>query len=399
MDRREPLIFIVSGEASGDNLAGRLMVALKRETGGRIRFAGVGGSQSERQGLESLFPMSDLSVMGFAEVLPHLPRIVRRLNETTAAVRRLKPNAVVTVDSPGFCLRLAHHLRGSGIPVIHYVAPQLWAWGPFRARKLKKRVDHIMALLPFEVPFFAKYGIPCTYVGHPAIDVGAERGDGPAFRTRHGLPADTPILAVLPGSRAGEVRRMLPVFGQALVKLKEKHPELHIVIPVVDSVAHVVRDITRNWPLTSVLVIDMAERYDAFAAANAAMAKSGTVTLELALADVPMVVAYRISPFSAFLVRRMGVAVEHASLVNLLVGRQVVPERLQEECTPELLAESVGDILGSEQARAEQRQAFKEVVKALGDRVPSPSERAAKVVLDIVRGKSAVDHTLMPSME
>jgi len=192
---------------------------------------------------------------------------------------------------------------------------------------------------------------------------------------------------------------MLPVFGQALVRLKEKHPELHIVIPVVDSVAHVVRDITRNWPLTSVLIIDMAERFDAFAAANAAMAKSGTVTLELALADVPMVVAYRISPLSAFLVRRMGVAVEHASLVNLLAGRQVVPERLQEECTPELLAETVGDILGSEQVRAEQRQAFKEVVKALGDRVPSPSERAAKVVLDIVRGKSAADHTLMPSME
>jgi lipid-A-disaccharide synthase len=183
------------------------------------------------------------------------------------------------------------------------------------------------------------------------------------------------------------------------VRLKEKHPELHIVIPVVDSVAHVVRDITRNWPLTSVLIIDMAERFDAFAAANAAMAKSGTVTLELALADVPMVVAYRISPLSAFLVRRMGVAVEHASLVNLLAGRQVVPERLQEECTPELLAETVGDILGSEQVRAEQRRAFKEVVKALGDRVPSPSERAAKVVLDIVRGKSAADHTLMPSME
>jgi lipid-A-disaccharide synthase len=400
MDRREPLVFIVSGEASGDNLAGRLMAALKRETGGRIRFAGVGGPQSERQGLESLFPMSDLSVMGLAEVLPHLPRIIARLNQTTAAARRLKPDAVVTVDSPGFCLRLAHHLRGSGIPVIHYVAPQLWAWGPFRARKLKKRIDHIMALLPFEVPFFAKFGIPCTYVGHPAIDVGAEHGNGPAFRTRHGLAADAPVLAVLPGSRAGEVRRMLPVFGGALTKLKDKYPDLRIVIPVVDSVAHVVRDITRTWPLTSVLIIiDMAERFDAFAAANAAMAKSGTVTLELALADVPMVVAYRISPASAFLVRRMGVAVEHASLVNLLAGRQVVPERLQEDCTPEDLAETVDDILGSEQIRAEQRQAFKEVVKALGDRVPSPSDRAAKVVLDIVRGKSAADQTLMPSMD
>jgi lipid-A-disaccharide synthase len=199
--------------------------------------------------------------------------------------------------------------------------------------------------------------------------------------------------------RAGEVRRMLPAFGGALLNLKDKYPDLRIVIPVVDSVGHVVRDITRTWPLTSVLIIDMAERFDAFAAANAAMAKSGTVTLELALADVPMVVAYRISPTSAFLVRRMGVAVEHASLVNLLAGRQVVPERLQEDCTPELLAETVYEILSSEQVRAAQRQAFKEVVKALGDRVPSPSERAAKVVLDIVRGKSAADQTLMPSME
>jgi lipid-A-disaccharide synthase len=386
MNRREPLIFIVSGETSGDNLAGRLMGALKRETGGRIRFAGVGGPQSTSQGLASLFPMSDLSVMGLAEVVPHLPRLIRRLNETTAAARRFKPDAVVTVDSPGFCLRLAHHLRGSGIPVIHYVAPQLWAWGPFRARKLKKRVDHIMALLPFEVPFFAQYGIPCSYVGHPAIDAGVEHGDGPAFRARHGLPADAPVLCVLPGSRAGEVRRMLPVFGDALVLLKEKYPDLRIVIPMVDSVAQVVRDTTQDWPLPSVLIIDMAERFDAFAAADAAMAKSGTVTLELALAGVPMVVAYRVSAATAFLVRRMGVGVEHASLVNLLLGRQVVPECLQEECTGAKIAEVVDEILSSESIRVAQRQSFKEVVKALGDRTPSPSERAAKVVLGIVQG-------------
>jgi len=386
MDRREPLIFIVSGEASGDNLAGQLMGALKRKTGGRVRFAGVGGAQSESQGLTSLFPMSDLSVMGLAEILPHLPRLIRRLGETTAAIGRLKPDAVVTVDSPGFCLRLAHHLRGSGIPIIHYVAPQLWAWGPFRARKLKKRVDHIMALLPFEVPFFEKYGISCTYVGHPTVDAGVERGDGPAFRLRHGIGPDTPVLCVLPGSRAGEVRRILPIFGRALLLLKEKYPDLRIAIPVVDAVTSLVEDITRDWPVPEILIIDMAERFDAFAAADAAMAKSGTVTLELALAKVPMVVAYRISPTSAFLVRRMGISVEHASLVNLLAGRQVVPERLQEDCTPENLAASVDEILASEQVRAGQLQAFEEVVNALGDRTPPPSERAAMVVLDIVGG-------------
>lgn len=399
MDRREPLIFIVSGEASGDNLAGRLMSALKRETGGRIRFAGVGGPQSTSQGLVSLFPMSDLSVMGLAEVLPHLPRLVRRLNETTAAARRLKPDAVVTVDSPGFCLRLAHHLRGSGIPVIHYVAPQLWAWGPFRARKLRKRVDHIMALLPFEVPFFAQYGIPCSYVGHPAIDAGAERGDGPAFRARHGLSLDAPVLCVLPGSRAGEVRRMLPIFGAALMLLKEKYPDLRVVIPVVDSAAEIVRDITRDWPLPVVLVSDMAERFDAFAASNAALAKSGTVTLELALAGVPMVVAYRVSAATAFIIRRMGVGVAHASLVNLLLGHEAVPECLQEDCTPERLAEAVDGILASEQIRAAQRHAFKDVVKALGDRTPPPSERAAKVVLDVVRGAVPASPTLIPSVD
>ena len=387
MDNREPLIFIVSGETSGDNLAGRLMAALKRETGGRIRFAGVGGPQSERQGLASLFPMSDLSVMGLAEVLPHLPRLLRRINETARAARELAPDAVVTVDSPGFCLRLAQHLRGSGIPVIHYVAPQLWAWGPFRAKKLKKRLDHIMALLPFEVPFFAQYGIPATYVGHPAIDAGAEHGDGSAFRTRHKISVDTPLLCVLPGSRAGEV--MLPVFGEAVALLKQKHPDLRIVIPAVDSVAGLVRDMTKDWPLPVLLVSDMAERFDVFAASNAAMAKSGTVTLELALAGVPMVVAYRISPTSAFIVRRMGVAVEHASLVNLLLGRQVVPEFLQEECTGANIAEGVDEILSSETVRAAQQKDFAAVVKALGSPTPSPSERAAKVVLDIVQGRAA----------
>jgi len=382
----EPLIFVVSGEASGDNLAGSLMQALKAKTGGRVRFAGVGGPQSERQGLQSLFPMRELSVMGLAEVLPHLPRLIKRLNQTVAAARQLEPDAIVTVDSPGFCLRLAHHLRGSGIPIIHYVAPQLWAWRPGRARKLSKRLDHIMALLPFEVSFFAKYGIPCTYVGHPAIESGVERGDGEGFRARHGLPQDVTLLCVVPGSRAGEVRRMLPVFGQALLLLKKSHPDLRAVIPVVPSTADVVKSMTQHW-LLDVIFADIAERHDAFAACNAAMAKSGTVTLELALAGVPMVVAYRVSATTAFIVRRMGVSVKHASLVNLLAGRQVVPEFLQEECTASGLALAVDELLRSMEAREAQAQGFRDVARVLGERTPPPSERAAKVVLDIVQAR------------
>jgi len=381
-----PLIFVVSGEASGDNLAGSLMQALKAKTAGRVRFAGVGGPQSERQGLQSLFPMRELSVMGLAEVLPHLPRLIKRLNQTVAAARQLEPDAIVTVDSPGFCLRLAHHLRGSGIPIIHYVAPQLWAWRPGRARKLSKRLDHIMALLPFEVSFFAKYGIACTYVGHPAIESGVERGDGEGFRARHGLPQDVTLLCIVPGSRAGEVRRMLPVFGEALLLLKKTHPDLRAVIPVVPSTADVVKSMTQNWPL-DVIFADIAESHDAFAACNAAIAKSGTVTLELALAGVPMVVAYRVSATTAFIVRRMGVSVKHASLVNLLAGRQVVPEFLQEECTASGLALAVDELLRSREAREAQAQGFRDVARVLGERTPLPSERAAKVVLDIVQAR------------
>lgn len=389
MSRQEPLIFIVSGEASGDILAGRLMGALKEQTGGRARFAGVGGAQSTAQGLESLFPMQELSLMGLAEVLPHLPRVIKRLRETTAAVKELKPDVVVTVDAPAFCLRLAHNLRGSGIPVVHYVAPQHWAWRPGRAKKLAKRVDHVMALLPFEVPFFAEYGVPCTYVGHSAIEAGAGQGDGKAFRKRHGIPAKAPVLCVVPGSRAGEVRRFLPIFAEALNLLKERYPNLHIVIPVAAAVAEAVEAETKDWPFPVVRVTDPAERFDAFAACDAAMSKSGTVTLELALAEVPMVVAYRVSPATAFLVRRMGVSVEYASLANLLLNRRLVPELIQEEFTPQNVAQEMEKLFTSNEAREAQREGFRQVIEIMGKATPPPSARAAQVVLDIVRARSA----------
>ena len=390
MSRQEPLVFIVSGEASGDNLAGPLMGAIKAQTGGRVRFAGVGGPQSEAQGLESLFPMGELSIMGLAEVLPHLPRLLKRLKQTAALARELKPDVIVTIDSPGFCMRLADKLRDSGIPIVHYVAPQFWAWRPGRVSQLTKRVDHVMALLPFEVSFFADHDIPCTYVGHPAIEAGAELGDGPAFRARHNLPPDAPVLCVVPGSRNGEVRRILPVFGEALLLLKQTYPDLHVVIPVVQSTAAEVTRLTRDWPLPVTFVTDMAERFDAFAACDAAMAKSGTVTLELALSNVPMVVGYRLNPITAFFVRRLA-RVKYASLVNLLADREVAQELLQEPCTPENLTAIIDELLRSSEAREAQREGFRAAIEALGERVPPPSERAAKVVLDAIRERGALE--------
>ena len=388
MSRQEPLIFIIAGEPSGDILAGRLIGALKEQTQGRARFAGIGGPQCIAEGLDSLFPMEELSLVGLAEVLPHLPRLAKRLNQTATAVRELKPDIVVTVDAPSFTLRVAQRLRGSGIPIVHYVAPQAWAWRAGRAKTLGKRVDHLMALLPFEVPFFAEHGLPCTYVGHPAIEA-ALGGDGPAFRKKHGIPDTVPLLCVVPGSRSSEVRRMLPDFAAAVSTLKDRFPDLHVVIPVAPHVAEQVEAGTADWPLPVTRVTNPPERFDAFAASDVAMTKSGTVTLELGLACVPMAVAYKVSAVTAFIVRRMPIAVKHASLVNLLAEREVVPELIQEDCTPQNLADKVGHLLGSADARAAQQQGFSEVLHTLGDADPPPSARAAKVVLDLIRAPDA----------
>lgn len=388
MSGREPLIFIIAGEPSGDNLAGRLIGALREMTGNRVRIVGIGGPQSEAQGLKSLFPMRELALIGIAEVLPHLPRLVKRINQTAATIREMKPDIVVTVDAPSFTLRVASKLRGSGIPIAHYVAPQAWAWRAGRAKTLGKRVDHLMALLPFEVPFFAEHGLPTDYVGHPAIE-SALAGDGKSFREAHGIADTAPLLCVVPGSRTSEVRRMLPVFAQAVGLLTERYRDLKIVIPVAPNVAELVEAETANWPLPVVRVTNPAERFDAFAASDVAMAKSGTVTLELGLARVPMAVAYRVSALTAFIVRRMPIAVKYASLVNLLADREVVPELIQEACTAEAVAEKVGHLLGSPEGRTAQQQGFAEILHILGDANPPPSRRAARVVLGLIADHEA----------
>lgn len=382
-DEAAPLLFLVAGEPSGDNLAGRLMAALRRRGGGDLRFAGVGGPAMADEGLESLFPMGELSLMGFAEVLPHLPRLIRRLNETAAAVERLKPDLVVTVDSPGFSFRLARRIRKLGVPIVHYVAPQIWAWRPGRGRKMAALVDHILALLPFEPAFFEKFGVPCSFVGHPVLESGADRGDGPAFRARHGIAQEAPLVVVLPGSRGTEVRRLLPVFGEALGRLAEQLPGLAALVATVDSVGDSVTAAARSWPLPTILLTDPREKYDAFAAADAALTKSGTITLELALARLPMVVAYKVNPLTAFFARRL-IRVEKVALANLLVRDPAVPELIQEACTPAALAEALQALMTDADARARQLAALDEAVASLGGLTPTPSERAAEVILGII---------------
>ena len=380
-----PLIFLLAGEPSGDVLGARLMAALREETGGRVRFAGVGGERMAAQGLESLFPMEELALFGLAELLPKLPNLIRRLDQTTKAVLALDPAAVVTIDAPDFCFRIARRVRKAGraIPLVHYVAPTVWAWRPGRAAKVAKFLDHLLALLPFEPPYFERAGLPCTFVGHPIVEGGADRGDGAAFRARHGIPADARLATVLPGSRRSEVTKLLPDFGAALALLAPAHPNLRVVVPTVPQVAALVREAVASWPVPALVVEGDREKYDAFAASEAALAASGTVALELALARLPAVVAYRIHPLTYRLYRRL-IKVRYVNLVNLMLDRPLVPELLQEDCTPPKLAAAFGRLLDDAEARHRQVEGVAEVARWLGQGAEPPSRRAARVVLDVV---------------
>lgn len=391
-----PLIYVIAGEHSGDNLGARLMAALRREAGENIRFAGVGGPAMTGEGLQSLFPISDIALMGLAEVLPHLPRLARRLRETAADIRRLAPDLVVTVDSPGFSLRVARRVRGLGVPVVHYVAPQLWAWRPGRGRKMSEQVDHILALLPFEPAFFSKFGVPCTYVGHPILESGADRGDGASFRARHGIGPETTLISVLPGSRPTEVGRLLPVFGKSLELLTQGGRNVTALVSTVDTVGDAVAAAAKSWPFPTVLLTNPEEKYDAFAASQAAITKSGTITLELALAGLPMVVCYKVSGLTAFLARRL-IRVDNVALVNLLAEEPIVPELLQEACTPEAIADAVERLLDNEADREAQIRGFQKAVQGLGGHDPTPSERAASVVLRTIHGRGSVKDDAAPA--
>jgi lipid-A-disaccharide synthase len=380
-----PLIYIIAGEPSGDFLGGRLMASLKERTGGAARFAGIGGEDMGAEGLASRISLSELSVMGVAEILPRARAILGHVRATVAHIQGLKPDAVVTIDSSGFTWRIAHGLRrrGETLPLIHYVAPMVWAWRAGRARRMARWYDHLMALLPFEPPFFTAVGLSCSYVGHPVVESGADRGDGSSFRRRHNVAASTKLVVLLPGSRRGEVLRLLPVFKAAVERLAARYRDIAVALPTTDTVEAEIRAAVALWPMRVIVVRGKAEKYDAFAAGDVAVAASGTVALELALARLPTVIAYRVSPLTHALVRRI-VRIGHAHLVNLLLKREVVPELLQEHCTPERLAAEATRLLDDRVAREAQVSSCGEALRMLGYGDLAPGLRAADEVLAII---------------
>jgi len=377
-------IFILAGEASGDRLGAALMAGLKSLTA--VEFTGVGGPLMEAEGLSPLYPMDELSVHGLVEVLRQYPRLRRRLNQTVAAVLAAGPDLLITVDSPDFCLRVARGVRAkSAVRTVHYVAPSVWAWRPGRAAAMARYIDHVLALLPFEPPLMEAAGMACDFVGHPVVsERQATVEEVAGFRARHGLGA-APVLLVLPGSRRSEVAQLAPIFGRALTGVCARRPDLRLVVPSTAARAEQMRAAIADWPGGPVLIApgDMksdsypSDKAAAFGSATRALAASGTVSLELAAAGVPMLIAYDVHPLSRMILNRM-LKVDTLTLVNLVTGTRAIPELLGHDCTAERIAPKLLELLDDP---GDQPEAMRLTMARLGQGGEAPGLRAARAVL------------------
>ncbi|MDA5555468.1 lipid-A-disaccharide synthase [Shimia sp. MMG029] len=383
-------VFLVAGELSGDRLGGALMEGLRQLVPG-VQFAGVGGPLMGAQGLESLFPMDELSVMGIAEVLPKYRHLVKRMHQTAQAVVDWQPDVLITIDSPDFCLRVAREVKvKSAIRCVHYVAPSVWAWRPKRAQKMARSVDHVLALLPFEPPYMEAVGLRCDFVGHPVVtEPVASTEEVAAFRAQHDI-GDAPLLVALPGSRRGEVARLTPAFGEVVGLLKAEKPDLQVVVPAAAPVANAVKEAVAAWPHAPI-VLDpnqlgqadgLAQKRAAFAAADVALAASGTVSLELAASATPMVVAYDMSWLSWQIMSRMAL-IDTVTLVNLVSETRTVEEFLGPAFLPKDIAPAILRVLEKPDA---QNAAMSLTMERLGRGQEAPGLRAARAVLEGLKG-------------
>ena len=384
MSARDPHVFLVVGEESGDRLGASLIAALRQRTQGRVQISGVGGAHMAEQGIPSLFPLGDLAIVGFSGIPAALPKILRRIRETADAVVAARPDVLVIVDSPDFTHRVARRVRARAatLPIVDYVCPSVWAWRRARARAMRAYIDHVLALLPFEPKIMAELGgPPCSYIGHPLIERLSELRPN-ELETRLRL-TDPPLLLVMPGSRAGEIRRMAAVFGAAIARVAEQFGATEVVVPAVPGLVDEVRRATASWSVPARVVPDNDEKHEAFRTARAALTKSGTSTLELAVAGVPMVAAYKVSLVEE-LVARLLIKVPSVILANLVLGENVVPELLQRDCTAERLAKALLPLLSDTPERRGQIAAFARLDAIMGIGEAAPSDRAASVVLDCV---------------
>lgn len=369
-------LFLVAGEPSGDRLGAALMAGLKTLSP-EVEFHGIGGPLMQAEGLTSLFPMEELSIMGLVEVLPKYAQLKRRIRETAEAALAAQPAALVTIDSPDFCLRVAALVKAArpGLRTIHYVAPSVWAWRPGRAARMARHIDHVLALLPFEPPYMQAAGMSCDFVGHPVV---SEPLASPEERAL--ISGEGPLLLALPGSRKGEVSRLCPIFGATVTRLKARHPALRVALPTLRGLEPLVRDLTRDWATRPEIITDAGLKRAAFAMADVALAASGTVSLELAANGCPMVIAYDMNRLTLWLMRRAA-RVDSVTLVNLVSESRVVPEFIGESCRPDLIAPALEALLADPSG---QRHAMAVTLERLGKGGAPPGLRAARSVLGVL---------------
>ena len=378
-------LFLIAGEPSGDNLGAALMAGL-RELAPGMGFLGVGGPAMQAEGLESRFPMEELSVMGIWEVLPKYRALKARIAETAQAIADERPDALITIDSPDFCLRVARQARAlnPGLRTIHYVAPSVWAWRAGRAKKMAQVIDHVLAILPFEPPLMRAAGMTCDFVGHPIVaEPVAGEAEALAFRAAHSIAPDQPLILCLPGSRRSEVSRLGPRFDEAMIRLRDRMPEIRVVMPTVHGVSGLVRDMAKRWPTAPIVVENAEEKRAAFAAADLALAASGTVSLDLAANNVPMVIGYDVAPLSRLIIRML-LKTDTVTLVNLVSETRAVPEFLGSDCDPGPMSQALFCLLEHPEDRANQVAAMQLTMERLGRGGEAPGLRAARSVLGAI---------------
>ncbi|ABD88000.1 lipid-A-disaccharide synthase [Rhodopseudomonas palustris] len=377
-------IFLIATEESGDRLGASLMRELRDRLGAAVRFEGVGGRAMAREGLTSLFPIEELSIIGLSAVARRLPTILRHIRTAAHAALQAAPDVLVIIDSPDFTHRVARRVRARdpSIPIVNYVSPTVWAWRPGRAKVMRKYVDHVLALLPFEPDEYRRLqGPPCSYVGHPLTEQIATLRPNPEEQLRR--DAAPPVLLVLPGSRRSEIRHHMAVFGEALGLLQAQGVAFELILPTMPHLEALIAEALKHWPLQPRVVVGENDKRAAFRIARAALAKSGTVTLELAVAGVPMVTAYRAGQLEAWIVRRR-ITSASVILANLVVGENVAPEYLQEECTAPTLAAALRDVLADSPLRQRQLAAFGRIDAIMSTGAQSPSACAADIVLGLL---------------
>ena len=382
-------IFLIATEESGDRLGAGLMKVLRQRLGDAVKFEGVGGRAMAREGLTSLFPIEELSIVGLAAVARRLPKILRLIRDTATAVTDAPTDMLVIIDSPDFTHRVAKRVRARdpSIPIVNYVSPSVWAWRPGRARAMRRYVDHVLALLPFEPEAYRKlHGPPCSYVGHPLIEqIGSLR---PNTEEQARRDAEPPVLLVLPGSRRSEIRHHMAVFGEALGRLRAESVAFELILPTMPHLLEAVREGVerwqKDWQVEPRIVVGEQDKRAAFRIARAALAKSGTVTLELSLSGVPMVAAYRAGRAEAFIVL-WAINVSTVILANLVIGENVVPEFVQNDCTPDNLSSALREVLVDSEIRRRQLDAFAKIDAIMSTGGVSPSVRAADIVLATMR--------------